>query len=304
MGKIYNDVIDKTEEDSANNMIDNLLSVGSLVEGRSDIKFRDDEIDRVYNIMDKSDFRSVLLVGDSGCGKHTIVNSVLSKNYGICVEDITDDISFETICNVLTCQIKKFYIIDIDRLTVDGQNKILKLVEEPSETSYLVLLTSSISTILPTIKNRCQVFTFGKYTKEELSEFCKDGNLDVLEFASTPGQVEKFSCSNSIEIANVCSKLVEFGGKFSIGTVLTFSNKIDWKNDDASKFNLDLVIKNLFSSIVRCYKNNCCYFNSYILTHEMFKNICLPHVDKKRIFEKYLFSLVQTLKRDVHSECC
>jgi len=77
MGEIYKD-IEKNEDGTEKNMIDNILSVGSLVEAR-EVKFRDTEVNRVYNIMDKADFRTVLLVGDFGSGKRSIVDGYVDK---------------------------------------------------------------------------------------------------------------------------------------------------------------------------------------------------------------------------------
>lgn len=78
MGKIYND-IEKTENEEIDKMIETLLSVGTFVESRDGIKFRDTEINRIYNIMSKVDGRSVLLVGDYGSGKRTIIEGYVDK---------------------------------------------------------------------------------------------------------------------------------------------------------------------------------------------------------------------------------
>ena len=78
MGEIYTD-IKKNEDGSTKNMFDSILSVGTLVEGRDNIRFRDTEINRIYNIMSKSDFRSVLLVGDFGSGKRSIIEGYVNK---------------------------------------------------------------------------------------------------------------------------------------------------------------------------------------------------------------------------------
>ena len=52
MGKIYNDV-EKVNNPEVNDMIENIVSVGSFVEGADYIKYRDNEINRIYNIMSK-----------------------------------------------------------------------------------------------------------------------------------------------------------------------------------------------------------------------------------------------------------
>ena len=60
-------------------MIDNIVSVGSFVEGADYIKYRDNEINRIYNIMSKVDSRAVLLVGDFGSGKRSIIEGYVDK---------------------------------------------------------------------------------------------------------------------------------------------------------------------------------------------------------------------------------
>jgi len=78
MGKIYND-IEQNSEDNVEKNLEKILSVGGLIEGWNGVRFRDDEINRIYNIMDKVDFRTVLLVGDYGSGKRTVIEGYVNK---------------------------------------------------------------------------------------------------------------------------------------------------------------------------------------------------------------------------------
>lgn len=77
MGKIYDDV-EKNENSTVENTLDDILSVGSLVLAR-EVRFRENEINRVYNIMDKVDYRTVLLVGDFGSGKRSVIEGYVNK---------------------------------------------------------------------------------------------------------------------------------------------------------------------------------------------------------------------------------
>ena len=77
MGEIYTDI--KQNEQSEDKVMETLLSVGEIVEGLDCIKFRDNEINRVYNIMCKSDLRTVMLVGDYGSGKRSIIEGYVNK---------------------------------------------------------------------------------------------------------------------------------------------------------------------------------------------------------------------------------
>ena len=77
MGKIYNGMnTDATEVDTQKDLdevISVLNNIGSWVCERDDVKFRDDEIKRVYNILRKYIHKNVLLVGDYGSGKRSVV---------------------------------------------------------------------------------------------------------------------------------------------------------------------------------------------------------------------------------------
>ena len=49
------------------------------------------------------------------------------------------------------------YIRPVEALNINAANSLLKSLEEPANNSAIILLTSQISTLLPTIKSRCQM---------------------------------------------------------------------------------------------------------------------------------------------------
>lgn len=51
---------------------------------------------------------------------------------------------------------KVYIIMDFDKVTVQGENSILKFLEEPPENTVAILVTTSPKLILPTIHSRCQ----------------------------------------------------------------------------------------------------------------------------------------------------
>lgn len=79
MGQIYKDIAENTEEEDLKTMANNLMSVCDVYEGQEGIKFREKEIERISSIMNKSLYRSVLLVGDKGIGKLSIVEAYIDK---------------------------------------------------------------------------------------------------------------------------------------------------------------------------------------------------------------------------------
>src|SRR3989344_3218725 len=87
----------------------------------------------------------------------------------IYIEDIRDLKSF--------LSVKPFYgpykiavIDDADRLTPEASNSLLKILEEPSASSILILITSKPRYLLQTIYSRCQEIKFSPPKEDELDD--------------------------------------------------------------------------------------------------------------------------------------
>jgi DNA polymerase III subunit delta' len=83
----------------------------------------------------------------------------------------------------------KVAIVDPAHLmTPNAANSVLKTLEEPSKNSLLILITSQPSTLLPTVRSRCQKVTIARPSREEALAWLRDkSGRDVapalLEFA-------------------------------------------------------------------------------------------------------------------------
>lgn len=66
----------------------------------------------------------------------------------------------------------KIYIIpEAEKLREDSQNMLLKTIEEPPEYVVIILLTSNISELLPTIQSRCLNLEFHPLSSATIEEF-------------------------------------------------------------------------------------------------------------------------------------
>ena len=55
----------------------------------------------------------------------------------------------------------KFIIFDsVDDLNINSSNALLKILEEPSSNTYIILISHQLSKLLPTIRSRCIKFKF------------------------------------------------------------------------------------------------------------------------------------------------
>jgi len=90
-----------------------------------------------------------------------------------------------------------------EKMTENAANAILKTLEEPSDNSYLLLLTDSRNKLLPTIRSRCQFLAIPKQSRESLQQAFPDvpeyvygfvnDNQERVEALMANGQVEQLS---------------------------------------------------------------------------------------------------------------
>src|SRR6266699_1277003 len=71
---------------------------------------------------------------------------------------------------------------DADKLNDSSANALLKILEEPPRTSYIILITSRPAMLLPTIRSRCQAIRFSPLTVDEIEQYLsRDKNAKAEE---------------------------------------------------------------------------------------------------------------------------
>ena len=70
-----------------------------------------------------------------------------------------------------------FLIDDADKLNDQSANALLKTLEEPTRTSYLILITARPAMLLPTIRSRCQQIRFSPLTAAEVERYLVSNEL-------------------------------------------------------------------------------------------------------------------------------
>src|SRR3712207_369166 len=85
---------------------------------------------------------------------------------------------------------RKVYIVDeAHMLTKEASNAVLKTLEEPPEHAVFILCTTELSSMLPTIRSRCQRFGFFRPGLAEIEEvlrrICAVEGIDVQDGALT-----------------------------------------------------------------------------------------------------------------------
>ncbi len=68
-----------------------------------------------------------------------------------------------------TCRV--FVLDRAEKMTREAANSILKTLEEPAETSRIILTTAFPNQLLPTIRSRCQLFVFRPLARSQLRSY-------------------------------------------------------------------------------------------------------------------------------------
>lgn len=94
----------------------------------------------------------------------------------------------------------RLYIInEAEKMNVYAQNKLLKFIEEPpAKDIYAMFITSSYSSLLPTIISRCNIINFKSPSKDDLYNKFIESNMEV-KYASLIKELT-FSFKSGLEL--------------------------------------------------------------------------------------------------------
>ena len=94
----------------------------------------------------------------------------------------------------------RFIMIDnVEYLNKNSINALLKIIEEPNENIYFILIANSQKNILPTLKSRCITFKI-HFSFDETVNICNqilnqnilnELNYDLINYYCTPGEIIK-----------------------------------------------------------------------------------------------------------------
>ena len=210
MGSIYKGMNTNIEEvDNTKDLeeiIATLNDIGSWVVERNDIKFRDEEIKRIYNILGKYQYKNVLLVGDYGSGKRSVIEGYCKHLLDKGENEIVYKLDFPEILKMATnpSEFDKivsdlFYVAGNDdtlNMTINidnigdllnsnlygnaGHSFISKMIKYIDEYSIKVIATTThrelkdIEEHFPTLLDYFTVIKLKDFTVEETSEIILD----------------------------------------------------------------------------------------------------------------------------------
>ena len=113
----------------------------------------------------------------SGIDDYEDADLYIVKNQGNIKKEEIEEIIENSFSKPYSGSHKVVIIDDFDKVTVEGQNALLKTLEEPMDYLILILISSTMKKILPTIISRCRVLKFSDVTGDRIEDFLKKRNI-------------------------------------------------------------------------------------------------------------------------------
>ena len=174
----------------------------------------------------------------------------------------------------------RFILIDnVENLNKNSVNALLKIIEEPNENVFFILINNSEKNILPTLKSRCLTFkinlTFNNsinisnsILEKNVLEFV---NYDLLSFYNSPGEI--ISLFNFAEEKSINLK---------DHTVSSFINLIIENN----YYKKNRPIKDLLINLIELF-----FLKKYMITNTKISLINFYHKFIRKIYDTEKFNL-------------
>lgn len=147
---------------------DNEINLFEVEEKNYDLKSND--------MFDKGVHPDFLLVDYSY--QAAILDERVEDQKSLKIETIREVVKFSNLKPSYSSK-KVIIINDADKMTIDAQNSILKTLEEPGENTILILITSNINLILPTVISRCYCLNFTRLKDDEVMSILIEKGVEL-----------------------------------------------------------------------------------------------------------------------------
>lgn len=143
-----------------------------------------------------------------------------------------------------------FIIEDADKMNDPAANALLKTLEEPPETSHIILIAARADSLLATIRSRCQVIRFAPVPAKEIEEHLIAAGEFSPEDAALAAHVSGGSVGRALEIVPASFRtqrsamldVVRAAVAGNAGELLRISDEMnDARNKEEFEENLDIL---------------------------------------------------------------
>lgn len=106
-------------------------------------------------------------------GNHPDVHTTSAEDSGTIKIEQVRDILEQIRLRAFMAKVKVFVVKNVESLTPEAANALLKTLEEPSPNSLLILTTAVFENVLDTVKSRCHWVTFASDSAEDIKKALK-----------------------------------------------------------------------------------------------------------------------------------
>ncbi|MDW5300589.1 MAG: DNA polymerase III subunit delta' [Sedimentibacter sp.] len=146
---------------------------------------------------------------------------------------------------------RKVYIIkDAHLMTTQAANTFLKTLEEPPGDSVMILLTTNINLLIPTITSRCQIVKFRNISKETIKTYLNEHFNTEEDIADLAANYSKGILNKAVNIVNgndsILKKREEIIKVFD--KIINTDSEIIYEVEnyfEENKDNIDLIIETI-----------------------------------------------------------
>ena len=180
--------------------------------------------------------RFSIIVGERGSENYKI-GAYIARYMGANLINITD-VKVDTIRNIIqeaykVSSITVYNIIDADGMSIQAQNSLLKVTEEPPNKAYFVMTLEDEYNTLATIRSRGTIYHCDHYTQDELMDYAEKryGVFRYCGICDTPGEIDLWHSMNE-EFSEFVEKVVDNISTVSGANAFKIADKIKFKDTD------------------------------------------------------------------------
>lgn len=232
---------------------------------------------------------------------HPDIMYISTNKAQLTIDIVRDSLSHINAYRQVKLKYKILIINDAEKMNKEASNSVLKELEEPGDSSVIILIVNSIEKILPTILSRCQRINIKRAEPEEIEQkLMKSGMDEILAKRATLfcegkiGNALNFSEieQNIIFIKEIFNVLASKGD--NVDGFLEIIEKINEKMRESKKSNTKAVSENM--SYQRLFLLDILKMLSYI-----YKDLLLDKLGiKKIILSKYGIDINNLREMDVN----
>lgn len=259
-------------------------------------------LNKITTLIENNKFPSFsILLGSEGSGKNTLVKEIVKKmgaeHYHI-DNKISDIREFIELSNSQTGKVV-YVLHDIESSSIEAKNSLLKILEEPSKNSHIILLTTSKDRLLNTILSRGVLFEMQPYSKEDFIEHINHKAIKIdldkhLKVCSNIGELELALSMDVNKLLGLTDKIISNIEGSTISNVLLIPNKLEITD---SRNELPLFINSLQYSLNKVAKQSKSIekldkiLNSSKLLGDLRNQINNKFLNKKFILDEFLIKM-------------